>query len=1055
MSGPDLKPVRRRRALATASGAALLLAAGIAAAWLGRGPLAEAALERWLAGQGVAADVTFERVGLDGAAGRVRLGAEAAPDLTVARIEVDYGLIAPWAGGLSLRPSRIVLTEPRLSAAWRDGKLDLGALDRLAQRLAETPPDPDAPSPEIEVRGGRVVLTTPWGPVEAGIDALLQDGRLRRASLEATQVRLDGPEGPAAIDRLRLGAATVGTRLAVRGRVEGLTGAVAGLAGEGATVAFALDAPAAAEGLGPDEGPAQLTLSVAATRLTLGGLGLDDSRGELTVEGRLEDPGGEAPAFAGDVTARLTAAAGQAGETRLTRPSASLSGAGRVAQGTEGVAWRLDGPVRLAAERARVPGLTLEAPVISATRLGLGGLGTSLESTGPVSLAARRVQSGALQLSGVTGRGRLDLRAGETLIAGFEGGLGGRAAWPLLGAPAAGDTPEIAGMKRALADLRVAAPDLRLSLADGAVRLDLGQTLTATPAAGGRLTAAALPGRPLFASTDGGGALALTSAAGGPLPTLEATVPRWRLQGEGVVAEVRGRAALDFAPAEDLTLTTAGTLTTGPAGLTFRPAGCVAVAAARLELGENDAEAARGALCPTPGPDVRPFLQISDGGWTLTAGLQDGAARLSGFVAAVEAARGPLTVRGGRALSLSAPALSGRLVDLAEPRRFETLAATGAAALGEQIWEGRFDLAPEAAAVRAPGPAATAMLRHDGRSGVGALTLDTPALIFAPGGLQPADLTPLGADFVKGVVEGEARFAGRFDWTPAGATSGGVAEARGLAFDSPLGRVEGLNSALAFDSLAPLTTDPGQRLTAEAVAAFAPLNDLALIFTLAEDRLRIEGGRATAAGGLIRVEPFDAPLSPGAELSGALTFEGVELGEILRTLGLGEDIRIDARVSGRLPFTRLADGRLRISGGQLAAVEPGRLSIPRSALSQVTAGGGVPAEAAPGAPPNMVEDLAYQAMENLAYDSLTASIDSVGDGRMRLRFNVDGRHDPPQRQEIRLSWMDVIRRRFADRPLPLPSGTEIDLTLDIDFNADELFGDLIALDQARRGAATP
>lgn len=1050
MTGPDLKPVRRRRALATASGAALLLAAGLGAAWLGRGPLAEAALEAWLARQGVAADVAFDRVGLDGAAGRVRLGAEAAPDLTVARIEVDYGLIAPWAGGLSLRPSRIVLTEPRLRAAWRDGRLDLGALDGLAQRLADTPPDPEAPSPEIEVRDGRVVLTTPWGPVEAGVDALLQDGRLRRASLEATQVRLGGPEGPAAIDRLRLGAATVGTRLAVRGRVEGLSGAAMGLAGEAATVVLALDAPAAAEGIGPGEGPAQLALSLAAARLTLGGLSLDEGRAEITAEGRLERYRDPWPVFDGTLAATLTAAVGQAGETRLTRPSATIAGPAGLALERAGPAWRLDASGRVAAARISGPGFQVDDAVATTTELLVGGAGGVVESAGPANLAARRVQSGALQLSGVTGRGKLLLRAGETLIAGYEGGLGGRAAWPLLGAPAAGDTPEIAGMKRALADMAVTAPDVRLSVAEGAVRLDLGQTVTAIPAAGGRLTVAALPGRPLFASTEGGGALALTSAPGGPLPALEATVSRWRLQGEGVVAGVQGRAALDFAPAEDLTLTAAGTLTTGPAGLTFRPHGCVAVAAARLELGENDAEAARGALCPTAGPNARPFLEVSDGGWTLTAGLQDGAARLPGFVAAVEAARGPLTVRGDRALSLSAPALSGRLFDLAEPRRFETLAATGAAALGDETWEGRFDLAPEAAAARAPGPVATALLRHDGRTGVGALTLDTPALTFAPRGLQPADLTPLGADLITGVVEGEARFAGRFDWTPAGATSGGVAEARGLAFDSPLGRVEGLNSALAFDSLAPLTTDPGQRLTAEAVAAFAPLNDLALTFTLAEDRVRIEGGRATAAGGLIRVEPFDAPLIPGAELSGALTFEGVELGEILRTLGLGEDIRIDARVSGRLPFTRLADGRLRISGGQLAAIAPGRLSIPRSALSQVAAGGG-----GEGAPPNMVEDLAYQAMENLAYDSLTASIDSVGDGRMRLRFNVDGRHDPPQRQEIRLSWMDLIRRRFTDRPLPLPSGTEIDLTLDVDFNADELFADLIALDQARRGAATP
>lgn len=55
---------------ATASAAVLLFAAGLGAVWLGRGPLAEAALERWLAAQGVASDVTLDRVGVDGAAGR-------------------------------------------------------------------------------------------------------------------------------------------------------------------------------------------------------------------------------------------------------------------------------------------------------------------------------------------------------------------------------------------------------------------------------------------------------------------------------------------------------------------------------------------------------------------------------------------------------------------------------------------------------------------------------------------------------------------------------------------------------------------------------------------------------------------------------------------------------------------------------------------------------------------------------------------------------------------------------------------------------------------------
>jgi hypothetical protein len=1051
----------------TAAVLALLVAAGAGAAWLARGPIAGAAIEAWLARQGVEAEVVLDRVGLDGAAGRARLGAADAPDLTVARIEVEYAVIAPWAGGLSLRPSRIVLTGPRLRAAWRDGALDLGALDRLAARLAQAPADPDAPSPVVEVRDGRLSLDTPWGPADARVDARLQDGRLRRLVLAADDVALDGPAGRARIDRLGIGAATVGDRLAVRLRTRGATVEGEALAGAGLEIALGIDTAWPAEAPSPPAGPARLAATVTGERLAFGDLVLTRPAMTVAADGALTSSPAGVTAFAGEAEARLEAAAGAVGATRFTAPAAQLEGPlrlGRTGPGEDaGWSWRLDGPAQLTAARLDGPGLAIAAPAARSARLSLGGDGAAVEATGPVRISAGALGAGDLALRTLDGEGRLDLRAGETLIAGFEGALGARGAWPLLGPASAGEPPEVTAMKQALADLSLSAPALRLGLAGGALRLELGQPLTATPATGGRLTVTALDGRPVFAAgpgdAPGGGAFRLASAPGGGLPALEATVPRWSLRPGGLAAEVQGRATLDFAPAEDLTLTADGTLTTGTGGLTFRPDGCVAVTAARLELGENDAEAVAGELCPRPGQ--APWLTVADGSWRLTTALRGGAARLPGFEAAVEAAAGPVTVTGGDALALEAPALTARLVDTAEPLRFKPLAAAGPARLVDEVWSGRFDLTPQRYA--AAGPLAAATFRHDGRSGTGALTLEAPDLVFAARGLQPGDLTPLGGEVLGPPVEGAAAFTGRFDWTPDGTTSEGVAEIRDLAFESPLGRVEGLNSRLVFDSLAPLTTDPGQRITAEAVAAFAPLNDLRLSFALAESAVRIEGGRATAAGGVIRVEPFDAPLTPGAELSGALVFEGVELGEILRTLGLGEDIRIDARVSGRLPFTRLADGRLRISGGQLAAVEPGRLSIPRSALSQVAAAGGG-LEGAPGdspgveagdAPPNVVEDLAYQAMENLAYDRLTATVDSVGDGRMRLRFNVDGRHDPPQQQEIRLSWMDLIRRRFTDKPLPLPSGTEIDLTLDVDFNADELFGDLIALQAARNGAAAP
>jgi hypothetical protein len=153
-------------------------------------------------------------------------------------------------------------------------------------------------------------------------------------------------------------------------------------------------------------------------------------------------------------------------------------------------------------------------------------------------------------------------------------------------------------------------------------------------------------------------------------------------------------------------------------------------------------------------------------------------------------------------------------------------------------------------------------------------------------------------------------------------------------------------------------------------------------------------------------------------------------------------------VSGRLPFTSDPQAGWRIAEGSLNAVQPGRLSIEREALSGLQAGGG-----GESVPPGTVEDLAYQAMENLAFDVLSAEVNSLDEGRVSVLFHIKGRHDPPERQELRIGLAELISRRFLDRPLPLPSDTGIDLTLDTTLNLNQLISDLIALNAARNGEA--
>ena len=105
---------------------------------------------------------------------------------------------------------------------------------------------------------------------------------------------------------------------------------------------------------------------------------------------------------------------------------------------------------------------------------------------------------------------------------------------------------------------------------------------------------------------------------------------------------------------------------------------------------------------------------------------------------------------------------------------------------------------------------------------------------------------------------------------------------------------------------------------------------------------------------------------------------------------------------------------------------------------------------APGA--DTFTDFAYQAMEHLAFETLDATLKSRDNGRLGVLFHIVGRHDPPTRQQIRLSLTDLIRKRYMERKLPLPSGTGVNLTLDTTLNLDDLLADYAEFRKTRGSA---
>jgi hypothetical protein len=442
------------------------------------------------------------------------------------------------------------------------------------------------------------------------------------------------------------------------------------------------------------------------------------------------------------------------------------------------------------------------------------------------------------------------------------------------------------------------------------------------------------------------------------------------------------------------------------------------------------------------------MLTLADGGWRLAGRAQGVAARAPFLQARVADGAGRVTLAeaNGR-LQAQASIAGAQVIDAAKDARFNPLRMTGQMRLVHDVWT-----ADLAFAVPAGTKVADARLTHDGRSGAGGVAIDTGPLSFAAGGLQPADLSPLAAP-LGSPAQGQARFTGAFEWTKAGAASRGRLQIAGLDFHSPAGQVSGLKGEVAFTSLAPLVAPDGQKLTAERVDAFAPLTQVTASFGLTADALQLAGGEAAVGGGRVRIESLEVPLAPEKPTRGVLLFDGVQLHDMVEASPFGDHVDLDAKVSGRVPFQRQGEA-IRIEGGSLKAIQPGRLSIQRAALASVSAEGGVAAPGAEEAPTtNTAVEFAYQAVEHLAFETLDAAIETRRDGRLGVLFHVIGKYDPPKHQELRLSYFDLIRRTYLNKKLPLPSGTGVNLTLDTSLNLNELLGDYADYERLRGSGA--
>jgi len=474
------------------------------------------------------------------------------------------------------------------------------------------------------------------------------------------------------------------------------------------------------------------------------------------------------------------------------------------------------------------------------------------------------------------------------------------------------------------------------------------------------------------------------------------------------------------------------------------------------------------------------FLVYTPRGWRVTGAYSDLGLTAPNVLAKLGGGQGDFQAYSlGDGLGYKASLASATLTDGVPEgeTRFNPLRLDGTIVQDRKATTGRFFAATPSTkgADGKPLRIAAIDLDSDIASGVGSLSFKTLDLNFKPDGLQPVYLSPLVAAIFSRDVTGPMRFDGAFNWTKTTSSSGGVLAIGvgdfvaatekapygvGMSFFGATGPSQGLTGQIVFDSLSPLHTAPGQEIHLAQTKLGVPLTDLDAGFQILGDHMALEKATVESPGGPVRLEPTDIWFDSKTPIKGVLAFDGLDFGKIIAASDLNASMSFKGNLSGHLPFT-YDQGHIAFANGTMTSDAPGQISIYRTAVTGVnTATGSVTtdappataaiasknAEAAAAADPtfNPFQDLAFQAMEHVAYDQIDARLNSIEGGILNINFHIKGYYDPPQKQKAKISLLDYISGKWMQKPIKLPSKTPVELYLEVPVNLDEVLNDLAA-----------
>ena len=521
-----------------------------------------------------------------------------------------------------------------------------------------------------------------------------------------------------------------------------------------------------------------------------------------------------------------------------------------------------------------------------------------------------------------------------------------------------------------------------------------------------------------------GGADSLSTAAfrallhGGGLPNASAEIGNLVWSGSGLTARARLNAEFDYAMLRRANLSGAGTLSWRAGRYAFTPIPCAHIRLAAFRPAASDlAKEISTDLCGSGAP-----LLAGEGvHWRLIGEARNAQAFLPLANSQIDKADAKLDFEGlGPDFHGQATVGGGRVTDKTAPMRFKPLLAKGTAALAGGIWRGRFAMKSEK-----DFPLGEVSFTHAMATGLGTAHIDAPKLTFAIDKLQPQDLSPLLAAFRRS--EGAVDFHGDIAWTKTVLTSRGTLAINSLDFLTPLGKAHAVKTRLDFTSLLPPQTAPGQALTISRIDWTLPFSAVDLRFSFSPTAVKVDALSSGWAEGRASVLPFSLNLAEPAKIAGAAVFQSINLQSLITASNLAGKVKLEGKISSHIPFAVGPDG-VRITKGSIAADGPGRLSVSRSAWAQ--------GDAAINS--NAVQDFAYQALENLTFDSLSAELNSIANGRLQVVFHIKGKFDPPKPQTADVAVADILNGTALYKPITLPSGTPVDLTLDTSLNFDEL-----------------